>query len=199
MTPWSARPTIAAPGPSRSRGGKHPCRTRPELVASFDVLATLRRSGPPFRLSPGGSVGNDDWSPRTMTNRIDQLEESRGWSSADNPEDRRGVLIALTPQGPQARGPAVTDHVANQQRLVAGLEPDERGGSDARAQGNSSRSSNRVAGRSAHQSPHTLEMAASLRLRRPIHVVQSEHAEVQPLPQKAAMPPFSSRRTGFPM
>jgi DNA-binding MarR family transcriptional regulator len=66
-----------------------------------------------------------------MTNRIDQLEKAGLVERLDNPEDRRGVLIALTPQGLKRVDAAVTDHVANQQRLVAGIEPDEREALDA--------------------------------------------------------------------
>ena len=70
-------------------------------------------------------------SSGTMTNRIDQLEKAGLVERLDNPEDRRGVLIALTPQGLKRVDAAVTDHVANQQRLVAGIEPDEREALDA--------------------------------------------------------------------
>lgn len=62
----------------------------------------------------------------TMTNRIDQLEKAGLVERLDNPEDRRGVIIALTPEGKKRIDAAVTAHVANQQRLVAGLEPEER-------------------------------------------------------------------------
>ncbi|MQV96052.1 MarR family transcriptional regulator [Sinorhizobium medicae] len=94
--------------------------------ASFDVLATLRRSGPPFRLSPGDLLSATMVTSGTMTNRIDQLEKVGLVERLDNPEDRRGVIIALTPEGLKRVDAAVTAHVANQQRLVAGLEPDER-------------------------------------------------------------------------
>ncbi|ABR62318.1 MarR family winged helix-turn-helix transcriptional regulator [Sinorhizobium medicae] len=94
--------------------------------ASFDVLATLRRSGPPFRLSPGDLLSATMVTSGTMTNRIDQLEKAGLVERLDNPEDRRGVIIALTPEGLKRVDAAVTAHVANQQRLVASLEPDER-------------------------------------------------------------------------
>ena len=99
--------------------------------ASFDVLAALRRSGSPFQLSPGELLATTMVSSGTMTNRIDQLEKAGLVERLDNPEDRRGVLIALTPQGLKRVDAAVTDHVANQQRLVAGIEPDEREALDA--------------------------------------------------------------------
>ncbi|AWI59736.1 MarR family winged helix-turn-helix transcriptional regulator [Sinorhizobium fredii] len=99
--------------------------------ASFDVLATLRRSGAPFQLSPGELLAATMVTSGTMTNRIDQLERARLVERLDNPEDRRGVIIALTPNGLKRIDAAAAAHVANQQRLIAGLGPEEREALDA--------------------------------------------------------------------
>jgi DNA-binding MarR family transcriptional regulator len=98
---------------------------------SFDVLATLRRSGPPYRLSPGELLATTMVTSGTMTNRIDQLEKAGLVERLDNPEDRRGVIIALTEQGFELVDKAVTAHVANQQRLVGVLSDEERKTLDA--------------------------------------------------------------------
>ena len=42
--------------------------------ASFDVLATLRRSGEPFALTPSALMKTMMITSGTMTNRVDQLE-----------------------------------------------------------------------------------------------------------------------------
>ncbi|WEX77675.1 MarR family transcriptional regulator [Sinorhizobium numidicum] len=99
--------------------------------ASFDVLAALRRSGPPFQLSPGDLLATTMVSSGTMTNRIDQLEKAGLVERLNNPEDRRGVIISLTPEGLKRVDAAVTAHVANQQRLVASLSAEERDRLDA--------------------------------------------------------------------
>lgn len=99
--------------------------------ASFDVLATLRRSGPPFQLSPGELLAATMVTSGTMTNRLDQLEKAGLVKRLENPEDRRGVIIALTPEGLKRIDAAVAAHVANQQRLIAGLTPEERDALDA--------------------------------------------------------------------
>ncbi|MQW87362.1 MarR family winged helix-turn-helix transcriptional regulator [Sinorhizobium saheli] len=99
--------------------------------ASFDVLATLRRSGPPFQLSPGELLAATMVTSGTMTNRLDQLEKAGLVKRLDNPEDRRGVIIALTPEGLKRIDAAVAAHVANQQRMIAGLTPEERDAIDA--------------------------------------------------------------------
>lgn len=94
--------------------------------ASFDVLAALRRSGPPFQLSPGDLLATTMVTSGTMTNRIDQLERAGLVERLDNPEDRRGVIIALTAEGLKRVDTAVTAHVANQHRLLQSLEADDR-------------------------------------------------------------------------
>ncbi|CAN7531011.1 MULTISPECIES: MarR family transcriptional regulator [Ensifer] len=99
--------------------------------ASFDVLAALRRSGSPFQLSPGELLATTMVSSGTMTNRIDQLEKQGLVQRLDNPDDRRGVIIALTAEGLERVDEAATAHVANQHRVVASLAPDEREALDA--------------------------------------------------------------------
>lgn len=94
--------------------------------ASFDVLATLRRSGPPFRLSPGALMASTMVTSGTMTNRVDQLEKAGLVERIRNPDDGRSVLIALTDKGFGVIDVAVTAHVRTQAELVAGLSEDER-------------------------------------------------------------------------
>ena len=94
-------------------------------AAGFDVLATLRRSGAPYRLSAGELMQNTMVSSGTMTNRIDRLEQAGLVERVPNPEDGRGVLIALTEKGFALIDAAVGDHVATQTRLTAGLTPAE--------------------------------------------------------------------------
>jgi len=94
--------------------------------SSFDVLATLRRSGAPYRLSPGELLGMTMVSSGTMTNRIDQLEKAGLVERLFNPEDRRSVLIALTEKGLAAVEEVVGAHVANQQRLTRNLTAEDK-------------------------------------------------------------------------
>nr|WP_295977806.1 MarR family transcriptional regulator [uncultured Agrobacterium sp.] len=94
--------------------------------SAFDVLATLRRSGPPYRLSPGDLLAMTMVSSGTMTNRIDQLEKAGLVERVHNPQDRRSVLISLTKSGLTIVEEAVGAHVENQHRLVAHLSEEER-------------------------------------------------------------------------
>jgi DNA-binding MarR family transcriptional regulator len=65
---------------------------RPE----FDVLATLRRSGPPYQLSPGSLAAAMMMSSGGTTARLDRLEQRGLIRRSADPDDRRGVLVALT-------------------------------------------------------------------------------------------------------
>jgi len=94
--------------------------------ASFDVLATLRRSGPPYRLSPGDLIASTMVTSGTMTNRIDQLQKAELVKRVQNPEDGRGFFISLSKKGFEVIDKAVTDHVATQQKLVSGLSPGQQ-------------------------------------------------------------------------
>ena len=93
--------------------------------ASFDVLATLRRSGPPYSLSPGDLLATMMITSGTMTNRIDQLEKSGLVERTTNPNDGRSVIISLTDKGFAVIDAAVTAHVETQARLTSALSAKE--------------------------------------------------------------------------
>ena len=90
-------------------------------LASFDVLATLRRSGEPYRMSPSELMTFTMVTSGTMTNRIDQLVKSGYVVRSKNPADGRSFLIELTDQGFAVIDAAVTDHVETQHRLTGCL------------------------------------------------------------------------------
>jgi DNA-binding MarR family transcriptional regulator len=68
----------------------------------FDVLAALRRAGSPYELSPGRLLRETLVTSGTMTNRVDRLATRGFVERYPDPEDRRGVLVRLTPEGKQA-------------------------------------------------------------------------------------------------
>lgn len=93
---------------------------------SFDMLATLRRAGPPFSLSPSDLIASTMVTSGTMTNRIDQLQKSGYVERVKNPKDGRGFLISLTTKGFNVINQAMTDHVATQTKLVSNLSTKEK-------------------------------------------------------------------------
>jgi len=94
--------------------------------ATFDVLATLRRSGTPYALSPSDLMAAMMVASGTMTNRIDQLEKAGHVARSINPEDGRSFLVSLTEKGFALIDSAVAAHVETQSRLVSGLSEEER-------------------------------------------------------------------------
>jgi DNA-binding MarR family transcriptional regulator len=87
----------------------------------FDVLATLRRSGAPYALTPTALYEATMVTSGAMTARLDRLEKTGFIARAPHPEDRRGVLVQLTDKGRKLIDEAVTAHVENEHRILAGL------------------------------------------------------------------------------
>jgi DNA-binding MarR family transcriptional regulator len=97
----------------------------------FDVLATLRRSGDPYMLSPTRLYEAAMISSGGMTNRIDRLERAGLVERRPDPNDRRGKLIALTASGRRVIDETITRHVANEERLLSALTAAEQEKLDA--------------------------------------------------------------------
>jgi len=95
-------------------------------AASFDVLATLRRAGPPYALTPSELIEWTMVTSGTMTNRLDRLEEADLITRKRNPEDGRGFVIGLTGRGHALIDKVVTAHVENQHAMVEALSENER-------------------------------------------------------------------------
>ena len=92
----------------------------------FDVLATLRRSGEPYRLTPTELSNALMVSSGGMTNRLDRLEKAGLVVRQPDPDDRRGSLVGLTQKGLDLVDEAVAEHVANEHHLLSVLEDKEQ-------------------------------------------------------------------------
>jgi DNA-binding MarR family transcriptional regulator len=93
---------------------------------SFDVLASLRRSGPPFQLSPTELYREMMLTSGAMTNRIDRLEAAGLVVRRPAPLDRRGTFVRLTAKGKNLIDAATTRHVANEDALLSALDAREQ-------------------------------------------------------------------------
>ena len=91
----------------------------------FDVLAALRRAGPPYELSPGRLLRETLVTSGTMTNRVDRLVSRSLVERLPDPADRRGVLVRLTDEGLRTVDGALEALLAREHDLLGGLdEPD---------------------------------------------------------------------------
>ena len=92
----------------------------------FDVLATLRRSGAPYALTPTALYEATMVTSGAMTNRLDRLENAGLIARGPHPNDRRGIVVQLTEKGLTLIDEAVTAHVANEHQVLSGLAQAER-------------------------------------------------------------------------
>ncbi len=92
----------------------------------YDVLAALRRSGEPYRLTPTELYRSMLVTSATMTARLDRLEQRNLIRRQPAPKDRRSVLVELTPDGRAIIDDAAADLVAAEAALLGELKPRER-------------------------------------------------------------------------
>ena len=87
----------------------------------FDVLATLRRSGPPYLLSASALADATMVARSSTTSRIERLVADGLVERLPNELDGRGVDVRLTPEGLAVIDRAVAAHVENEARLLSSL------------------------------------------------------------------------------
>jgi DNA-binding MarR family transcriptional regulator len=92
----------------------------------YDLLASLRRSGPPYELTAGELLDALMITSGAVTNRIDRLEQRGFVRRTRAPEDRRVVRIQLTPAGRAAVDGTIGDHLANEADILRALTPADR-------------------------------------------------------------------------
>jgi DNA-binding MarR family transcriptional regulator len=95
-------------------------------VGEFDVLAALRRGGAGTVLTPTTLARVAMISPAGMTNRLNRLEASGLIVRRPDPDDRRGSLVELTPNGRAIADRAVEDLVAAENELFRELSASDR-------------------------------------------------------------------------
>lgn len=91
----------------------------------FDVLATLRRAGAPFERTAGELAEHTMITTGGMSKRIDRLERAGLVARRSSETDGRGRLVRLTERGRERIDAAVTDHLANERRLLDELDPSD--------------------------------------------------------------------------
>lgn len=89
---------------------------------SFDVLATLRRSGAPYTLTPTELFSSLMVTSGTMTTRLKNLENQGLIDRLPNPDDARSMLVRLTDKGKELIEKALFPYVENEKRLMKKLD-----------------------------------------------------------------------------
>ncbi|MER6389184.1 MarR family winged helix-turn-helix transcriptional regulator [Streptomyces sp. NPDC059999] len=91
----------------------------------FDVVATLRRSGIPYTLSPRQLSATLMLTTGGMTGRLDRLEKAGLLTRSPDPHDRRGLHVTITDRGLTLIDEAVTAGLEVQRAALTGLDPQE--------------------------------------------------------------------------
>jgi len=92
----------------------------------FDVLAALRRAGPPYELSPGELLSRTLVTSGTMTARVDKLITRGLVRRRRDTDDRRGVRVSLTGTGRTAVDAALEGLLDHERGLLAGISGADR-------------------------------------------------------------------------
>ncbi|WP_313643484.1 MarR family transcriptional regulator [Pseudomonas sp.] len=112
---------------------KHLERLRAEALAQygfkegeFDVLATLRRAGAPYRLTPTELYRSLLITSGAMTNRLARLESAGMVERIADSQDKRSSHVALTAGGKELIDQAVLTHTEIQELVLAPLNEQQR-------------------------------------------------------------------------
>lgn len=92
----------------------------------FDILATLRRNGKKGGLTPGQLLKSVVLSSGGLTSRLDKLEAAGLIERSDDPADRRGVVVTLTPKGKRVIDAATATRFEEARRSLPPLPPTDR-------------------------------------------------------------------------
>ncbi len=92
----------------------------------FDVLATLRRSGEPYELTPSQLMDQTMVTSGAVTKRLDRLEGAGLVARRVSDGDRRSRIVVLTEKGRELIDRAAPEHFANEARLLEPLSGAER-------------------------------------------------------------------------
>jgi DNA-binding MarR family transcriptional regulator len=94
--------------------------------SSWDILATLRRGGPPFEASPTemyrGLMRSSGW----IAKRLSRLEYAGLISRHPDPDDARAIRVRLTEDGVRLVDEVAPLHLANEQRMLRALDREDR-------------------------------------------------------------------------
>lgn len=92
----------------------------------FDVIATLRRAGPPYRLTPTELYRALMIASGSLTHRLGRLEQAGLVRRVPSQQDGRSLAVELTREGQQRAEAAFRQDMANEAAFLAAMEPRKR-------------------------------------------------------------------------
>lgn len=94
--------------------------------AGFDVLATLRRSGQPYQLTPNQLLAQTLITSGSLTSRLQSLEKLGFINRSCANTDKRSINVTLTATGKSVIEQVLVEHINVQKQLLSGLTPAEQ-------------------------------------------------------------------------
>jgi DNA-binding MarR family transcriptional regulator len=95
-------------------------------AATLDLLSTLRRAGPPYRLTPGRIARSTLVSSGAISQRLARAESRGLIRRAKDGPDGRSVSVELTDDGHAVVERTVDDLLRHEESLLTGLSPAQR-------------------------------------------------------------------------
>jgi DNA-binding MarR family transcriptional regulator len=92
----------------------------------FEVLAALRRMGPPYRKTARELANSSLLTSGGMTMRLDRMERDGLIRRVRSAEDRRSVYAELTPAGFALIDRIIDDHLEHEREMLETLSEEER-------------------------------------------------------------------------
>lgn len=92
---------------------------------SFSLILALRRSGKPFKLRPTDIYRESLLTSGAITNRIDRVEKLGFVQRIPDSQDRRAVIIRLTPSGRALADRAIELHFQKLEKIFGCLTKTE--------------------------------------------------------------------------
>ena len=92
----------------------------------FDVISTLRRSGPPYRLTPTELYTSLMISSGGLTHRLGRLEKAGLVERLPSPSDGRSLIVGLTEKGKALSEQAFRTDMANEAAVLSAMDADRR-------------------------------------------------------------------------
>jgi DNA-binding MarR family transcriptional regulator len=92
----------------------------------FDILATLRRTGAPFALSPSALRDATMVTQGAVSKRLDSLETKGLVAREASADDGRGRIVRLTDAGLALIDEAFVAHLENERRILSAVPEADR-------------------------------------------------------------------------
>lgn len=93
---------------------------------TFEIITALRRNGAPYEMKPTALYKATFLTSGAMTNRLDRAHAVGLIVRMDDPDDRRGVVVRLTPAGLALANEAIERYYAESSQLMGHLRVKQR-------------------------------------------------------------------------